>query len=76
MTFGFGFIEGVIYFYEIYILHMSTEVRIYSLFHEMFRTFLANTIGLPGYKNKRESVLEIPKIFYSYILIMKILNKK
>ena len=76
MTFGFGFIEGVIYFYEIYILHMSTEVRIYSLFHEMFRTFFANTIGLPGCKNKRESVLEITKMFYFYVRIIKILNKK
>ena len=33
----------------------------HTLFHEFFRTFSADIIGLPGHRNKRESVLEITK---------------
>ena len=36
----------------------------YTLFHEMFSTFVSNIIGLPERRNKRKSVLEITKMYY------------
>ena len=38
--------------------------------------FFASVICLPGHKNKRKCILEITKMFYFYIQIIKILNKK
>ena len=49
----------------------------HSLSHEMFRTFLfANIIGFPRHRNKRKSVLGITKMYYFYIQIIKLVNKK
>ena len=36
----------------------------YTLFHEIFSTFVWNKISLPEHRNKRKSVLEITKMYY------------
>ena len=43
---------------------------------KLLRSFFANIIGLPGCKNKKQSVLEIRTFFNIYIQIIKLLNKK
>ena len=48
----------------------------YTLFHKILSTFFANIISLPGHRNKRKSVLEITKMYYFKIQIIKLLNNK
>ena len=43
---------------------------------KIFWEFFANIISLPGHRNKRKSVLEITKMYYFYIHIIKLLNMK
>ena len=40
------------------------DTSTYTLFHELFSTFVSNIIGLPERRNKRKSVLEITKMYY------------
>ena len=57
--------------YQIVII-FNKITAIYSLFYEILRTFFVNIIGLPWHRNKRKSVLEIPKMFSFYIQIIKL----
>ena len=41
-----------------------------------FRRFFLNKISLPERRNKRKSVLEITKMYYFKIKMIKLLNEK
>ena len=60
------------------VLDIGKYPSVYSLSHEIVRTFFISIfyiIGLPGHKNKRESVLEITKMAIHTMLISDIVKQ-